>query len=237
MKPIRRFLDATLGRWIRHFFFILLRSYYGLFYNISCADKALLQDLPGALILSTHVSRHDGPLLAALLYTTRRVRPAVHYSEYYSVLQWFPLMIAGSIPLSSPKAWTPERRAARKETAMYILRRVIENGSMALLFPAGRIKRQAREVIEPHFSGAYDTLKALGPTPVVLVRIRGLSRFDAPKHDLFWSFIGRQKGRRHVFVDLEVLPEGMRTDMPLVDFNADLERRFNEDPHKRSAPR
>jgi len=235
MKPLRRFLDATFGRWIRHFFFIVLRSYYALFYNISCADKSRLQDLPGALILSTHVSRHDGPLLAALLYTTQRVRPAVHYSEYYSALQWFPLMIAGSIPLSSPKTWSPERRAARKAHAMYILRRVIENGSMALLFPAGRIKRQEREVIEPHFSGAYDTLKSLGPIPVVLVRIRGLSPFEPAKHDLFWSFIGRKKGRRHVFVELEVLEQGLNTDMPLAAFNADLERRFNNDPALQSA--
>ncbi|MEM8592860.1 MAG: 1-acyl-sn-glycerol-3-phosphate acyltransferase, partial [Pseudomonadota bacterium] len=145
MKPVRRLMDATLGRWTRHFFFILVRSYYGLFYNISCSDKALLQDLPGGLIISTHVSRHDGPMLAAMLYTSRRVRPAAHYSEYYNPFQWLPLMIVGCIPMSSPKEWPKERRAAQKERALKNIRRVIENGNIILLFPGGRTKQQRKE--------------------------------------------------------------------------------------------
>lgn len=228
MKRLRRFVDATLGRWTRHFFFILLRSYYSLFYNISCADKAALQTLPGGLILCTHVSRHDGPMIAALLYSTRRVRPAVHYDEYHNPLQWFPMMIAGAIPLSSPKSWAPERRAARKEQALGIIRKVIAKGNLVLLFPAGFVKKQAREIIAPKFSGAYDTLKAMGDIPVVLVRIRGLSAHEPALHDLFWSFIGRRKGRRHVRVEIEVLPGGLDTTIDLARFNADLEERLNQ---------
>lgn len=227
MKPLRRLVDATAGRWIRHFFFILLRSYYGLFYNISCANKALLQDLPGGLILCTHVSRHDGPLIAAMLYTTRRVRPAVHYSEYYSWVQWFPLMIAGSVPMSSPKKWSAERRAAQKDKALHIMRRIIENGNLVLLFPAGKVKKQRREIIEPHFSGAYETLTALEDTPVAIVRIRGLSPHENHKHDLFWSFIGRQKGRRHVLIEIETPEPPLDTSVSLAEFNADIEARFN----------
>ncbi|MEM1237196.1 MAG: 1-acyl-sn-glycerol-3-phosphate acyltransferase [Pseudomonadota bacterium] len=228
MKSLRRFADATLGRWTRHFFFILLRSYYALFFNISCADKAKLQDFPGGLILSTHGSRHDGPMVAALLYTTRRVRPAVLYTEYYSWAQWFPLMIAGCIPMSSPKEWSPERRAAQKDKALGTIRRVIENENIILLFPEGRIKQQRREVIEPHFSGAYDTLKALDDVPVAIIRIRGLSPFDEHKRDLFWTFIGRQKGRRHVLMDIEIPERPLDSSMSLEEFNLDLEARFNE---------
>ena len=227
MKGIRRFLDATAGRWIRHFFFILLRSYYALFYNISCADKARMQNLPGALVLCTHVSRHDGPMISALLYSTRRVRPAVHHDEYCSYVQWFPLMVAGAIPMSSPKSWPAARRKAQKENALGIMRRVIERGNMVLLFPAGRIKQQAQEVIEPHFSGAYDTLKAMGDIPVVILRIRGMSKYEPQVHDQFWSFIGRAKGRRHVLVEIEVLENGLSTVTDLASFNAALERRFN----------
>jgi len=230
MKSLRRVADATVGRWIRHFFFILLRSYYGLFYNISCADKAVLQDLPGALVLGTHVSRHDGPLVSALLYPTRRVRPAVLYSEYYSPMQWFPLMVAGCIPMSSPKAWSPERRAAQKARALDIMRRVIARGNMVLLFPGGGIKKQRHEVIQPHFSGAYDTLRAMGDIPVVLVRIRGLSPHEPHKFDRFWTFVGREKGRQHVLVTIEVVAGGLDTTMPLAEFNADLERRLNAGP-------
>ena len=228
MKSIRRFADATLGRWMRHFFFILVRTYYGLFFNVSCADKSVLQDLPGALILCPHGSRHDGPMISAILYSTRRVRPAVLYSEYYSWAQWFPLMIAGCVPMSSPKEWPPERRAAQKEKAMHTMKRVIENGNIILLYPGGRIKQQRREIIEPHFSGAYETIKALGGPPVAIIRIRGLSPHEPQKYDLFWSFIGRQKGRRHVHIDIEIPEKPLDTSVPLADFNADLEARFNE---------
>lgn len=228
MKALRRLLDATLGRWTRHFFFIVLRSYYGLFFNISTGDKAALQNLPGGLILCTHASRNDGPLVAAMLYPTRRVRPAVHYSEYYSRLQWFPLMVSGSVPMSSPRDWPRERRAAQKEKALHILQRLIKTGNLVLLFPAGKVKKQRHEIIEPHFSGAYDTLRALGDIPVIIIRLRGLSPHEPHVHDLFWSFIGRKKGRRHVMMDIEVLEGGLDTSVPLAEFNADLERRLNE---------
>ncbi|MEO1704626.1 MAG: 1-acyl-sn-glycerol-3-phosphate acyltransferase [Pseudomonadota bacterium] len=227
LKSARRIADATLGRWIRHFFFILLRSYYGLFYNVSIADKAKLQDMPGGLILCSHVSRHDGPMMCAMLYATRRVRPAVKYDEYYSPLQWFPLMIAGCVPMSSPRSWAPERRMAQKERALGTIRRIIENGNIVLLFPAGKLKTQRFEVIEPHFSGAYDTITALDNVPVAVIRIRGLSPHEEHKHDLFWTFIGRRKGRRHVFIDIEIPETPLDATLPLAEFNAELERRFN----------
>ena len=230
MKPLRRFLDATFGRWIRHFFFVLLRSYYGLFFNISIADKSVLQDLPGGLILCSHGSRHDGPMIACMLYPTRRVRPAVLYSEYYSALQWFPLMIAGAVPMSSPKTWSKERRAIQKTLALRTMGAIIENGNMVLLYPAGRLKQQKLERIEPHFSGAYETLKTLGDIPVVTIRIRGLSPHEPHKFDLFYSFLGRRKGRRHVLIDIR-REEGLDTSLPLAEFNARLEDIFNEGLH------
>lgn len=230
MKTVRQILDATLGRWIRHFFFVLVGTFYGLFYNISCADKSKLQNLPGALFLSTHVSRHDGPMLAALFYSTQRVRPAVKYDEYYSWGQWFPMMIAGAVPVGSPKGLSQSKRLVKKEQALSILQKIIANGNMVLLFPAGMVKKQSKEIIKPKFSGTYDTLKAMPDIPVVLIKIRGLGTHEPAVHDRFWIFLGRKKGRRHVHVDFEVLENGLDTNLSLADFNADLELRFNEDP-------
>ena len=228
-KGIRRALDATVARAIRHIFFVLVRPYYGLFYNVSCSNKHLVQDLPGGLVLASHVSRHDGPLVSALLYSTMRVRPAAHYTEYYSWLQWLPLMLAGTIPMSSPRKWSPERRSAQKTWALGIIRRIIENGNLVLLFPAGMVRKQPREVINPKFSGAYDILKAMPETPVVIVHIEGLSRFETPKYDRFWTFLFIKKGRRHVNVHIDVLKDGLDTDCTLAEFNARLERRFNNE--------
>ena len=86
-QAMKRFFDATLGKWVRHLFFVLVRTYYAMFYNVSAAGKHLLQDQPGTLILATHVSRHDGPLVSAILYSTARVRPTVHYYEYHTWAQ------------------------------------------------------------------------------------------------------------------------------------------------------
>lgn len=231
MKALRRALDATLGKWMRHLTFALVRPYFSLFYNVSISNKHLLQDLPGGLILSSHVSRFDGPLLAAMLYSTRRVRPAVHYNEYHNALQWLPMLLVGAVPMSSPRSWSEEKRTAQKAWSLDTLRRIIGNGGFVLLFPAGLTKRQPREIIQPHFSGAYETLKAIPDCPVVLVRIHGLSRFDAPKYDLFWSWLFISRGRRHVNVSIELLQDVLDTDCSVADFNADLEERFNAPPH------
>ncbi len=226
-KPIIKALDATLGRAFRHFFFILVRPYYSAFYNVSISNKHLLQDLPGGLILASHVSRHDGPMLAALLYSTKRVRPAVLYSEYHNWLQWFPMVMVGAVPMSSPKTWAPERRARQKDVALGILRKVIAKGNLVLLFPSGGVRREAREVIKPRLSGAYDVLKAMPDIPVAIIRIEGMTKFEAPIHDLFWSFLFIHKGRRHVNITIDVVKEGLNTDCSLEEFNQRLEDVMN----------
>jgi 1-acyl-sn-glycerol-3-phosphate acyltransferase len=231
MTGLLRFVDATLGRLARHFFFICLRSYFGLFYNISISNKHLLQTMPGGLILATHVTRLDGPMVASLLYPTRRVQPAVHYNEYYHPAQFPVLAPSGCIPLSSPKEWPAEKRAERKAWAQGRLNETIQSGNIVLLFPGGQAKRQEREIIQPHFSGAYETLRANPGCPVAILRIQGLSKFDLSIRDLFWSFIGIKQGRRHVSITIERLDDGLDTSMSLEAFNADLEERFNAPPH------
>ena len=229
-KFLRRTLDAVLGRVLRHVIYLFVRPYYGLFFNISCSNKHLLQDLPGGLILASHVSRHDGPMISAVLYPTKRVRPAAHYSEYYNWLQWFPMMLVGTIPMSSPKHWPPERRARRKIWSLDIIERVIRNGHLVLLFPGGQVKRQPEEIIDPRFSGAHDILQAIPDCPVVLLRTEGMSKFETPIHDKFWSFLFIPKGRRHVNIHLDVRPSGLDATMPRAEFNQMLENYFNGRP-------
>ncbi|MBF9042354.1 hypothetical protein HKCCE4037_03385 [Rhodobacterales bacterium HKCCE4037] len=224
-------MDATLGRILRHFFFVCLRTYFGLFYNVSISNKHLLQTMPGGLILATHVTRLDGQMVAALLYPTRRVLPAVHYNEYYHPAQFWVLAPVGCIPLSSPRTWPPEKRAERKTWAQEKLNDRIRSGKIVLLFPGGQAKRQEREIIRPHFDGAYETLRANPDCPVAILRIRGLSKYDEAIRDRFWSFIGIMKGRRHVSITFERLEDGLDTEVSLEAFNRDLEERFNAPPH------
>lgn len=221
-----RFIDNTLGKWLRHFFFAIVRTYFSLFYNVSCSGKHLLQDSAGTLILATHVSRFDGPLIAAILYTTQRIRPVVHYKEYHNWMQWFPMFVARAIPVSSPKSWPAERRQAQKEASMTRILRALDRGESILLFPAGHTRLEGPEIIAPHLSGARDILLTKPDRTVLLLRIDGLGRFQPARYDYFWTFIGRKKGRRHISVDIKTVDD-LDPSMDLAAFNADLEARLN----------
>ena len=223
---MRKALDATLGRWTRHFFFILLRAYYALFYNVSASGKSLLQQQPGTLILATHVSRHDGPLISAILYSTTRVRPTVHWDEYHARAQNGVMVVAGAIPMSSPKDWPEDKRAAQKAKTLGIIHKVLASGSSILLFPAGKIRRQREEIVAPYLSGVRDILRAHPDTPVMLLHLGGLGAFQPAVYDGFWSFIGRSQGRRHISLDLTPLTD-LDPQMELAAFNARLEALLN----------
>jgi len=222
---MRRFLDATLGKFIRHVFFLLVRSYYALFYNVSCANKHLLQNTPGTLIIATHVSRHDGPMLAAILYAAVRVRPTVHWNEYHNWAQWFPMFVASAIPMSSPKSWPAEKREQRKIETLDIIHKVLANQNAVLLFPAGQVRRQPEEIIKPYLSGVHDILNANPDIPVILLRTEGLGKFQRKIYDGFWSFVGIKKGRRHVSVDIQ--PIELDHTLELEAFNLHLEDLLN----------
>ncbi|WP_299614519.1 1-acyl-sn-glycerol-3-phosphate acyltransferase [uncultured Tateyamaria sp.] len=221
-----RLIDQTLGKWLRHVFFAIVRTYFALFYNVSCSGKHLLQDTPGALILATHVSRFDGPLIAAILYTTQRIRPVVHYNEYYNWIQWFPMFVARAIPVSSPKTWTPERRQAQKEASMQRILRALEREESVLLFPAGHTRQQEPEVIAPHLSGAYDILQTNPDRPVLVLRLDGLGKFQPARYDYFWTFLGIRKGRRHISVDIKTVG-ALDPSTDLAAFNNTLEAMLN----------
>lgn len=223
---MRRFFDATLGKWTRHFLFVLVRSYYALFYNVSASGKHLLQQQPGTLILATHVSRHDGPLISAILYSTARVRPTVHWDEYHAPAQWFAMKVAGAIPMSSPKNWTDEERAAQKAKTLTAIRKVLSNGNSILLFPAGKVRRQPEEIVAPYLGGVREILAAAPDTPVMLLRLGGLGKFQPAVYDLFWSFLGRTKGRRHISLDLTPVTD-LDPSMDLAAFNARLQDMLN----------
>lgn len=223
---MKRIIDKILGRWTRHFFFVLVRTYYMLFYNVGLSGKHILQNQPGTLILATHVSRHDGPVISAMLYSTARVRPTVHYNEYHNKAQWFPLYVGGTIPMSSPKDWAPERRKARTQETLTIIGKVLDNGNSVLVFPAGKVRRQPEEIVAPHLKGVQEILRARPQTPVMLLRTRGLGKFQDATYDLFWSFLGRKKGRRHVQMELTPVTD-LDPSLDLAVFNAKLEEMLN----------
>jgi 1-acyl-sn-glycerol-3-phosphate acyltransferase len=223
---MERFLDATVGKALRHVLFVIVRLYYALFYNVSCSGKHLLQDQPGTLIIATHVSRHDGPLISAIFYSTKRMRPTVHYDEFYNWSQFLPMYIASAIPMSSPKTWPDEKRRERKVEMLGVVHKVLAKGNSVLLFPAGKVRRQEQELIPAHLTGVHDILRAEPDTPVMLLRLDGIGTFQEARYDGFWSFLGIEKGRRHVSMDLRPLTD-LDASVSVEAFNQRLEVLLN----------
>ncbi len=219
-------IDNIFGKLLRHLVFALVRPYYDLFYNVSCSNKEQLQDLTGAIILANHVSRNDPPLIMTSLYTVTRIRPTAYYLEYEHWLQKYPMMLFGTIPMSSPKDWTPERREAQKLITLDIMKRVLQNDNSILIFPAGSIRKGEKEEIPPYLTGAYDMVEALPDHPVVLLKVDGLGKSQYRIYDQFWSFIGITKGRRHAKIELEVFHQFPRFKNKET-FNKFLEDYFN----------
>lgn len=226
-----RLVDSIFGKILRHLVFALVRPYYDLFYNVSCSNKEQLQGLDGAIILSNHVSRHDPPLILCALYTVTRIRPTAYYVEYEHWLQKGPMMLFGTIPMSSPKSWAPERREAQKLKTLDIMRRVLENDNSILIFPAGSIRKGEKEEIPPYLTGAFDMIEAFPDRPVVLIKVDGLGKHQYRIYDHFWTFLGIKKGRRHAKVELEVV-DSLQRFRSRETLNKYLENYFNnvQDP-------
>ena len=103
---------------------------------------------------------------------------------------------------------------------------MLNNGNSVLLFPAGKVRRQPEEIVAPHLKGVQEILRDRPDTPVMLLRTRGLGKFQEATYDLFWSFIGRKKGRRHVQMELTQVTD-LDPSMELTAFNAKLEEMLN----------
>ncbi len=222
-------VDGILGRALRHLVFALVRPYYSMFYNVSCSNKEQVQHLDGAVFLANHVSRHDPPLILSSLYAITRIRPTAYYKEYNHWAQRWPMVLFGTIPMSSPSSWTPERREEQKQKTLDIMRRVLDNGNSMLIFPAGGIRKGEREVIARHFTGTFDMINALPDSPVVLIKIDGLGPGQYKTYDQFWSFLGITNGRRHVKLEMEVV-DRLSTHGGRAAFNQRLENYFNGAP-------
>ncbi len=233
VKNVIRVIDRYVGRILRHLAFLLVSPFYGLFYNVSCSNKELLQGVEGAIVLSNHVSRHDPPLIMVALYSVTRIRPTAYYKEYQHWPQKWPLMLFSTIPMSSPKEWAPERREAQTHKTLEIMRKVVDNGNSVLIFPSGSIRTGKEEEIPAHFSGAYDTIKAFDNPPVILIKVDGLGKHQYRIYDQFWSFIGLVKGRRHIKLGLELV-ENIDLGKDCAAFNETLESYFNGGPLPKS---
>lgn len=169
-------LDGTFGVILRSIMYQIVRPFIAYKYPVTIdgGEAALSCKESGGIVIANHHSMEDGPLLTALAWPYARLRPTAKYSQYMRMHFRWAMVLFGVIRLGSPRSWQPERREAEKQLGLEVMDKVLKNGHLLLVFCAGKISEDGREVIDPRFSGIYTMIKTHPDKPVLLVKHHGL---------------------------------------------------------------
>ncbi len=176
MKILVRVVDWTFGAILRWCIYQLVRPYVWYKHPVTIVggDAALSVKESGAIALAEHHSMMDGPLLTAIAWPYARIRPTAKYAQYMKWYFRWAMVLFSVIRLNPPKHWPKERREAEKLRGIDTMSKVIANGWVLLLFPAGIIRTGEKTVIDPWLTGAYTMIERHPDKPVLLLRHRGL---------------------------------------------------------------
>lgn len=179
-KFLLRIMDGTFGVVLRWCVYQAVRPYVWLKHpsTIDGGEDALSCKESGGIILANHDSMMDGPLLTAMAWPHARIRPTAKYSQYMKWYFRWAMVVFSVIRLGSPKDWSLEQREAEKQRGLETMSKVIANGWLLLLFPAGVIRLGEKEVIDARLSGAYTMIERFPNKPVLLLRQRGLHKSE-----------------------------------------------------------
>jgi 1-acyl-sn-glycerol-3-phosphate acyltransferase len=175
-KVVLKTIDLTAGVFFRWLLIQICRPFVQLKYPVTIdgGDAALSCRESGGIILSEHKSMMDGVLLMVMAWAHARIRPTAKYDQYMRLEFWLIMITFGVIRLGSPKKWPSEKREAEKRRGLETMSKVLANGWLLLLFPAGIIRKGDKEVIDARFTAAYTQIKEHPDKPVLLLQHRGL---------------------------------------------------------------
>lgn len=128
----------------------------------------------GILFLPNHAAIFVDPLAIALaVWSKFPMRPIiVEYMYYLPGVHWL-MKFLKALPIPNFNTSTNSLKRKRGEKVFQSIIRDIQKGDNFLIYPSGRIKRNAREQIGGA-SGVHKILQEVPNTNVVLVRIKGL---------------------------------------------------------------
>ncbi len=140
---------------------------------------ALLNKSGGVLFLPNHPTVFVDPTLVALaIWKKYPIRPVIVEYMYYTPIVHTVMRFMNALPIPN---FGTSSNSLKKKRADQVVETVIEDlkkGENFLIYPAGKTKHQAREVISA--SGVHKIIQAVPELNVVLVRTTGLwgSRFS-----------------------------------------------------------
>ncbi|MEX1012284.1 MAG: AMP-binding protein [Waddliaceae bacterium] len=198
----------------------------------------------GVLFLPNHPAMFIDPTAVTLaLWPKFKLRPLVIEYMYNTpiVNQLMKYLNAVAVPNYEATSNTLKRK--QNEEVMNTVTQGLKEGDNFLIYPAGQLKSQEREVIGGS-SGAHQIVRDCPEANVVLVRVKGLwgSSFSraliGKSPPLFETILNGLKialknlifftPRRDVIVEFELPPEDFPKDETRINFNKWLEKWYNQ---------
>ena len=185
-KIVKKVADKTLGIPMRSFMRnVVANPLFRINYAVTTVgDEHALSCTDGAIVISNHVSRLDGPFLMNEAWPFARIWATSWGREYDKVR--FLMWVFSVIPLGSSRELPTKDRARRREKAMHIMNRVVRAGRHLLIFAEGGIGDGTTVKVDQKLSGVHDLIRDNPDKPVLMVRIIGLEKSMFGKRALRW---------------------------------------------------
>lgn len=153
--------------------FILWFRYRVTIKGLENLNQHTLPKKGGILFLPNHPTIFVDPSLITLaVWKKYPIRPMIVEYMYYTPVIHALMRFMNAIPVPNFVAASNSLKKKRTEQAFDKMIEGLVRGDNFLIYPAGKVKHQAREVVSG--SGVHATLQAAPETNVVLVRITGL---------------------------------------------------------------
>lgn len=205
-------------------------------------DAKTLTKKGGILFLPNHPAEIDPVLLTLILWNRFRPHPLVAENFYYLKGAHYLQTLVGAIPIPNLDRMVNKWKQKQIEKCFQNIVQGLKQGSSYLIYPAGRLKQKAEEVVGGA-SLTYNLVQECPEANIVLVRTTGLwgSRFSKALTGstpdfaaIVWEGIKIVlknlvflTPRREVTIELEVAPPDFNLHSSRLQFNQALEKWYN----------
>lgn len=207
-------------------------------------NPSILDKPGGVLFLPNHPTVFVDPTLVALaIWKKYPIRPVIVEYMYYTPLVHSLMKFMDALPIPNFVNSSNSFKKKRVDEVMDEMENGLRNRENFLIYPAGKTKHQAKEVINA--SGVHKIIQSVPEANIVLVRTTGLwgSRFSraltggrpaAPMFQtIFWGIKTALKNllfftpRRHVTIEFTPAPADFPYQGSRIEMNRYLENWYN----------
>lgn len=221
----------------------VVRTGLSLRYSVEVRGVDKIPKTGGILFLSNHPAAVDPFILLSQIGPRFHIRPlALQEFFFLPALRYF-LKLIDAFPVPDLSGGANTYKRFRVQEAAEELEKGLRNGERFLVYPSGRLKTGAQEVVGGA-SLAHQLVRDVPDVTVVLCRIEGLwgSRFSLAltgkrpefSAEIQRGFINGLKNlifgsyRRKIVITLEVAENSLRQAPSRLEFNRSLEQFFNQ---------